>query len=280
MDFKFEESEKRIRLRKSKSDIFKKKKVVVSANSTPGTFWRVKAAIDYEGIYVSHSLWCFVPTNSEICLEIIMAILNSKLSNLYIENTNVGLYLRLDNILNIPFPELTFEQKESITKCIKEIENDIHVEQNRNSIDYILYDAFNLDDYDINLIESYYGTFTEKKANVDDEFDVDTIQITGNINKIDLDNKIIQVTFVECDEKKLVKINNEIPGWLLVESVPFVCSIKEEDFYEEEVQIMDVKPLQYVYLDDDEISNLVINNYNDYRYDRSELKYELVKEEA
>lgn len=273
-------NDKGLRLRVSKRDILESKKVIIPINSTPGTFWRVKAAIDYEGIYVSHSLWCFRSKDDSISLEVLVAILNSKIANLYLENNNLDMSLNSTNIRNIPFPELTLKQKQAITKCVMEIENDINIEKNINLIDSILYEAFKLNEEQINLIESYYSIFTKEKNDVKKTYNSDTVRVTGNINEIDLYNKIIKAIFVECDEEKTIKINNQIPGWLLTDKVPFVCSIKEDDFYEEEVEVMDVKPLQYAYLHDDEISNLVINSYNDYRYDKSELKYEIVKEEA
>lgn len=275
-----EKNGKRLRLRKSKDYIFSMRKIVLGANSTPGTFWRVKAAIDDEGIYVSHSLWCFISKQSDMPLEVIVAILNSKIANLYVGNTNVGLYLRLNNILNIPFPQLTFIQKQTIMKYTKQIEKGINVEKNMNCIDYILYDAFNLDQDDINLIESYYSVFTEKNFNVEEEIDVDSIEVTGSINKIDLENKVIEATFVECDEEKIIKVNKEIPGWLFVEKVPFVCRMSEEDFYKKNVQIMKVKPLQYTYLHDDEVNNLLINNFNDYECNKKQLEFYTAKEEA
>lgn len=275
-----EKNGKRLRLRKSKKDIFKMRKVVVGANSTPGTFWRVKAAIDNEGIYVSHSLWCFISNRLEIPLEVIVAILNSKLANLYVGNTNVGLYLRLDNILNIPFPELTDGQIEGIVRCVKELENRIDVEQNTNSIDYILYQAFNLDGNDIKIIESYYSTFTENNFELKEYRPSDTVQLTGEVKKIDLEKKIIKASLVECDEEKIIKINNEIPGWMMVENAPFICRILEDDFYEDEVNIMNISPLQYTYLDDSEHDNLLFNKFNDYKSHKQELEFYMVKEEA
>jgi len=268
---------KRLRLREEKRYIFEKRKIVVSANSTPGTFWRVKAAIDKEGVYVSHSLWCFV-SNNEMNLEVIMAVLNSKLSNVYVENTNVGRYLRRDNILNIPFPKLTDSQKGIITDLVKNIEAGICVEENKDKIDKIIYSAFELSDSDINAIESYYAIFNYDKFKEINESNIDTIQVTGKIKKVDFDNRTLEAMFVECDEIKIIKITKQIPGWLLVEDAPFVCRISEDDFYEDEVEIIDVEPIQYTYLSDSDVSSLVINHYNNYENRKEQIKF--VKEGA
>lgn len=273
-------NDKGLRLRSSKRNILENKKVVISINSTPGTFWRVKAAIDYEGVYVSHSLWCFTSKDESISLEVIAGILNSKIISLYIENMNLDMSLNSTNIRNIPFPELTFAQKEVITKYVKEIEKDINVQENTNSIDYILYEAFNLDEHDINVIESYYSVFTGNNSVVNNENNVDTIQVTGDMNKIDLENKTIEASFVECDEEKLIKISKEVPGWLLVENVPFVCRMSEDDFYEDKVKIMNVRPLEYTYLKDQELDSLLNNNFNNYENNREKIKFDIVKEEA
>lgn len=268
-----------LRLRESKRYIIEGKKVVIPRNSTPGTFWRVKAAIDYEGIYVSDLLWCFVP-KGDISLEVIAAILNSKITNLYLENENIGITLSSDNLLNIPFPKLTIDEQKDITEFVKEIENGINIEQNMNSIDYILYQAFNLDDNDIKIIESYCSAFTGVKYELNEHTEIDTVQITGEIKKIDLEKKIIKASFVECDEEKIIRINNEIPGWMMAEDTPFICRILEDDFYEDEVNIMDIRPLQYTYLNDSEYDNLLLNKFNDYKSHKQELEFYMVKEEA
>ena len=84
--------------------------------------------------------------------------------------------------------------------------------------------------------------------------------------------------FVECDEIKIIKITKQIHGWLLVEDAPFVCRISEDDFYEDEVEIIDVEPIQYTYLSDSDVSSLVINHYNNYENRKEQLKF--VKEGA
>lgn len=270
----------RLRLRKSKRKILESKKVVLCVNSTPATFSRLKAAIDHQGIYPSHSLWCFVPKSNYLSLEVIVAFLNSKITNLYVECENVGLYLRKENIINIPFPELDDEQKEFIKKCVKQIENDIDIENNMNSIDSILYKAFNLDANDVEIIESYYSKFSSYVFNTDREEAIDTIEVTGRVLDIDLDNKTIKASFVECEEEKIIEITGEIPGWLLAEEVSFVCRIPEEQFYEDEIKIMNIRPLQYTYLNDEEYQNLLMNKFNDYETKRKALKNKLIKEEA
>ncbi|OOP74679.1 N-6 DNA methylase [Clostridium beijerinckii] len=272
--------EKGVRLREEKRYILESQKVVVARNSTPGTFWRIKAAIDHEKLYPSHSLWCFISKDETVTLEVIAAVLNSKIANLFIEKENLEMNLVVNNLLKIPFPDLTSKQKEFITKFVKEIENGINIEQNMNSIDYILYEAFNLDDNDINIIESYYCAFTENNFELKEYRPSDTVQLTGEVKKIDLEKKIIKASFVECDEEKIIKINNEIPGWMMVENAPFICRILEDDFYEDEVNIMNVSPLQYTYLDDSEHDNLLFNKFNDYKSYKQELEFHMVKEEA
>ncbi|WBW98092.1 N-6 DNA methylase [Oceanirhabdus sp. W0125-5] len=276
-------NDKGLRLRGEKQNILKSKKVVIPINSTPGTFWRIKAAIDYEGIYPSHSLWCFVPKNENITLEVIVAILNSKITNLYLENVNLEMTLNSNNLRDIPFPDLTEKQKESIARCVKQIENDIESEENMKLIDDILYEGFNLSEDEIKCIESYYIKFTSSKCHIQNQNYVESIEVTGKVLDIDIDNKIIKASFVECEEEKFIKVTNEIPGWLLAEQAPFVCRMPEEDFYEEEISIMNVRPLQYTYLNDQDYQNLIINKFNDYkphRADRKKFQNYFLKEEA
>ena len=218
--------------------------------------------------------------NNTISLEIIVAVLNSKISNLYIENENIEMNLTGSNLLSIPFPELTTNQKECIIKCVKQIENDIDIENNMNSIDSILYEAFNLDDNNIKIIESYYSKFTSDTRNNTEEDAVDTIEVTGIVLDINLENKIIKASFVECEEEKSIEITSEIPGWLLAEDASFVCRMPEDEFYEDEIKIMDIRPLQYTYLNDEEYQNLLMNKFNDYEPKRKALKNKIIKEMA
>lgn len=270
-----------LRLRVSKRNILESEKVVIAINSTPGTFWRVKAAIDYEGIYVSHSLWCFVPKDKEnLSLEVIEGVLNSKITSLYLENKNLDMSLISDNIRNIPFPQLTFEEKRDITRYVKEIEENIYPEDNIRKIDFILYKAFGLDDYEINLIESYYENFTSGKITTKEEIKSDTVELTGYITEVDLDNNKIKANFIECNEEKIIKIDSEIPGWLLVENTSFSCRIDEEEFYESEFHIIEPTPVEYTYLKDEEINDLLISNYNNYESSKKKIELQTVKEDA
>lgn len=272
--------DKGLRLRASKRDILESKKVIMPINSTPGTFWRVKAAIDYEGIYVSHSLWCFVPKDNNISLEVIAGVLNSKITSLYLENHNLEMSLNSTNIRNIPFPKLTINEMREIEECVKRIEVGIDIQKNSNIIDYILYEAFKLDKKDIYIIENYYSIYNGFRIEENEEDDKDTVKVTGNISSIDINSNVIKATFVECDEEKIINIDNQIPGWLLTEKCPFTCDISESDFYEKQVNIANIKPLQYSYLSDSDISNLVANSFNDYNYDVDKIKYDIAKEEA
>ncbi|WP_025161850.1 HsdM family class I SAM-dependent methyltransferase [Paraclostridium bifermentans] len=259
--------DKGLRLRESKRDIIEGKKVVMPINSTPGTFWRVKAAIDYQGIYVSHSLWCFNSKEDLIPLEVIVAVLNSKITNLYLENKNLEMSLNSENIRNIPFPSLNEEQKHKIVKYVKEIEKNIEVSKNQDRIDYILYKAFNLCEHEIYEIESYYKVFTKGSKYINKNESIDTVQVGGTIGKVDLDNNIVTAEFVESYEEKVIRINENIPGWLLSEKVPFTCRITEDNFYEDEVEVMDVSPIQYMNLSEIELQNLKHTNFNDYKVD-------------
>ena len=184
----------------------------------------------------------------------------------------------MHNILNIPFPELTDSQKDIITDLVKNIEAGICVEENKDKIDKIIYSAFELSDSDINAIDSYYAIFNDDKFKEINESNIDTIQVTGKIKKVDFDNRTLEAMFVECDEIKIIKITKQIPGWLLVEDAPFVCRISEDDFYEDEVEIIDVEPIQYTYLSDSDVSSLVINHYNNYENRKEQIKF--VKEGA
>lgn len=271
---------KGLRLRDKNKDIFESPKVVIPINSTPGTFWRVKAAIDYEGIYVSHSLWCFIPNDKYMPLEVIAAVLNSKITNLYIESKNPEMSLTSENIRNTPFPKFTDKQKNIIVKCVKDIENNINILENKNIINDIVYKAFELSQDEIDSIEFIYSKFINGSDNIYKDECNDTVQVGGLVDKVDLENNIIKAQFVELYEEKLIKINENIPGWLLAEKgIQFKCNIEEKKFYDEEVEVTDVVPIQYTYLNDNKINDLKYNHFNDYKIDRHDYEENILKGE-
>ncbi|GAA0123810.1 hypothetical protein UT300018_31280 [Clostridium faecium] len=265
-----------LRLRENKREVLESHKVILLMNSTPGTFWRTKAAIDREGIYPSHSFWCMVPKNEQTSLEVIAALINSKLVNLYIGTNNRALNIKSDIILNIPMPDFTSEQKIEIKKLVQLIESSNDVSRNLEKMDKIIYSAFGLTNEEIYLVEQYYlnvsGSLEENLINIHDI--EETVEVTGRTISVDLDNNFIEVQFVECEEVKYVDVTEEVPGWLLNENLSFTCIIKEEDFYERHICIKNVRPLDYTYLNETEFNNL-LNNDLSYFYtndDKKELK--------
>ncbi|MCT4593934.1 MAG: N-6 DNA methylase [Anaeromicrobium sp.] len=258
---------KGLRLRERKRNLLEGVKVIFHMNSTPGTFWRTKAAIDREGIYPSHSFWCFVPKDNRISLEIIVALMNSKIINLYLGNKNRALNIKSDNFLNVPVPNLAETQRCEIEQLVRKIEKEQDNESSLRRIDELFYSAFNLTDSDIELVNDYYSKFTGEN-NVRDvyirEDTMDTMEVTGKTIDVDLVNNYIKVKFVECEEYKYIKIDNEIPGWLLNKDIKFVGKLKEDDFYEENVCLKNVKPLDFTYLNNSEFDDLLYSNFNDY----------------
>lgn len=269
--FKGKGNDKGLRLRENKKGILKGSKVILPMNSTPGTFWRIKAAIDREGIYPSHSFWCMVPRDGRTSLEVIAALINSKLINLYIGTKNRALNIKKDIIFSIPMPEFTSSQKTEIEQLVRLIEGDNEVEENLNIIDKIVYEAFNLTKEEIYLVEQYYknvsGTLQETFSDVNDINE--TVEVTGRTVGIDLDSNSIQVQFIECEDAKYISITEEIPGWLLNIDLPFTCVIKEEDFYEQHICVKNVRPLDYTYLNEVEFNRLLNNDFN-YFYSNDE----------
>lgn len=259
--------DKGLRLRESKRTLLEGSKVIFHMNSTPGTFWRTKAAIDREGIYPSHSFWCFVPKDNRITLEIIVALMNSKIINLYLGNNNRALNVKSSSFLNIPMPNLTETQKYEIEQLVRKIEIEQDNESSLRRIDEIFYNAFNLSSSEIELVNKYYSKFIKDNGASDGDIKEDTIEtmeVTGRTIDLDLVNNYIKVKFVECEECKYIKINNEIPGWLLNKDIKFVGKLKEDDFYEEYVCIKNVKPLDFTYLNESEFDDILYSNLNDY----------------
>lgn len=268
--FMGKENDKGLRLFENKRHILEGQKVIFNMNSTPGTFWRTKAAIDREGIYPSHSFWCFIPKDECISLEVIVSLLNSKIINMYLGNKNRALNIKSNTILNIPVPKFTDIDKVNLKKYILEIEKDKNNESlYQQKIDMIINKAFNLSDNEIELIEIYYKMFNNESNNAFNKFNdetivEETIEVTGSVVGVNKDDNKLLVKFIECDEEKYVEIDHEIPGWLLKKDTSFVCKLNEDDFYDEEICIKNVRALDFTYLSEEEAGNLITNNFNDY----------------
>lgn len=267
-DFVGKFNDKGLRLRETKRDILESKKVIMTMNSTPGTFWRTKAAIDYEGIYPSHSFWCLIPNNDRVSLEVIAALINSTLANLYIGNKNRALNIKKDIILSIPMPKFSDKQLEEITGLVGNIEESIFIDNYLERIDEIIYRAFNLTNAEIDIIKQYYSIISgcKKDKATNTEPRKENVEITGITINYDFEKNCIHAMIVESEDIKYIHITEDIPGWLLDSNVNFTCIINEEDLYNQFIKVKHVKPLDYVYLEESEFNNLLNNDF--YYFDK------------
>lgn len=267
-NFRGKGKDKGLRLFESKRAVLENAKVIFNMNSTPGMFWRTKAAIDRVGIYPSHSFWCFAPKDDKTSLEVIAALLNSKIANLYLGSKNRALNIKSESVLSIPMPDLSSKQREVLEQLVQLIEEKKDVQVNIDKIDEILYHAFALNSEEIELVEQYYSTFNDRTSRGTDNIEETAtfIEVTGRILEIDLTSGYLAVKFVESDYTKYVKVDKHIPGWLLHKDTLFVCKLDEDDYYEEYVCVSNIRPLDFTYLDDEQFESMLYNNLNDYAY--------------
>lgn len=107
--------------RRDKAWIFKARKVIVSRHATWGSAWRVRAAVDERGLFVSDQFNALVPA-PPVTPEVVAALFNSALVNCWLKLANPAFSTTLKQMLLLPVPdELDFvlvERMEHLARAL------------------------------------------------------------------------------------------------------------------------------------------------------------------
>lgn len=90
--------------RRQRAWIFRARKVVVSRHATWGSAWRVRAAIDEAGLFLSDQFVALVPL-PPLTPEYVAALFNSALANCWLKLVNPAFSTNLEHMLQLPVPD-------------------------------------------------------------------------------------------------------------------------------------------------------------------------------
>ena len=104
------------------------------------------------------------------------------------------------------------------------------------------------------ILEKYWKN--EPKVDANNLEIGDKWTLTGNVKKVDSKNLEIEVEFYSLDLTKTIRMQGNMPGWLLEEGTEFSCTISNEDMdniKEREIQLYDITPINYSYMSLEEL---------------------------
>jgi len=99
---------------------WEKPKVLLNAHRTSRGVWRYAAFIDKEGIISLKNFIALWPNQQDDSIEYLAAILNSPLANAFVAAHERSRDNRVKTIRNIPVPELSYYDKQSIDQLVQE----------------------------------------------------------------------------------------------------------------------------------------------------------------
>lgn len=264
---------KGLRLRYKYRELYESEKVLIKRSSTPGTFWCINAAIDREKCYPGSSYYCVIPKNENLTVEELVAVINSRAANAYIRKLTRKRTLTVDVINMLPVPVFNETQKKMIIELVRKIEF-LKLEENQKKViaqyerilNEIINEAYGLNEKDIELLNEYYMQFKNEYPSKQKEKEVceDKMwSVTGEIIDIDYDNMIIKAEFVEFNDIRNVEIAPNLPGWMVRKGICFKADISERAMNEVNIKIFNPKPLNYSYLNDNDLQNYILQNVFD-----------------
>jgi len=250
---------------KHENDFRKPGKIILNTNRPPDSGWRIYGAIDEgingKGFFPSNGLYCITP-KSDLSLEEIVAVINSPISNIYIDYLTRKQQFSTKNVESIPFPSFSDMERTQIISIVQSImqlnrNNDNNIKNIQNLIsklDDLIFKAYGITNSEIKEIFTFLGgnnmrpgrewKFKEldKENNVserpefsDQEFDFDRYQkskiITGSTINVD-NNKIrlflIGVDGFDYEDETWISIPVEMPGWALRPGVSFEVYLESD----------------------------------------------------
>lgn len=250
---------KGLRLRRDYKWIYEaKQKVLIKMSSTPGESNCISAVIDDGQCVPSHSFFAVVSNTDNISNEAICALINSKLINAFVRKECVKRTIPTGVVRRIPIPVFSCEDIKQIDSVFRQIKtayadkNYILLSHMQNELNDIIYKAFELTEEEVELVEDYYKIYSGNSDGKEDILDFSTyINVSGEVEDIDINRHICKVSLIECDMTEIV-INPSIPGWFLRKGAEFSAKMYKGELY-------DVKPLVYSYLKDEEVMSFFSN---------------------
>ncbi|MFX0138266.1 MAG: N-6 DNA methylase [Candidatus Hodarchaeota archaeon] len=246
-------------------DFRKPGKIILNTNRPPDSGWRIYGAIDEgingKGFFPSNGLYCIKP-KSNISVEEIVAIINSPISNIYIDYLTRKQQFSIKNVESIPFPNFSEEDRSQIISIVQSImrlkkSNSNQLEKIQNFIvqlDKLIFDAYGISIDEKQEILTFLGgnkmrpgrewefsylneekDVSERPEFSDQEFDFQRYQkskiITGSTIDV-VGDKIrlflIGVNGFDYEDETWISIPPEMPGWALRPGVSFEVYLESD----------------------------------------------------
>ena len=156
---------------RNKEELDLKEKILVQAVRNERLKRRIVAAIDDSGIYSTQGLFNIIPKTEEYSLYFLICILNSNAMNYIFATKFLNLGIKKDYLNKIEFPRLSLEEQEPFIKLSKErieLGKQLKINQNpndqarindrisdiENNINKLIYRLYDLNEEEINIVES------------------------------------------------------------------------------------------------------------------------------
>ena len=162
--------------------------------------------------------------------------------------------LDIRTIKQIPVPKFTKSDRKQIIQIVHCLEKENGNYEKIEKLNEIINNAFKLKDEEKEILEKYWKN--EPKVDANNLEIGDKWTLTGNVKKVDSKNLEIEVEFYSLDLTKTIRMQGNMPGWLLEEGTEFSCTISNEDMdniKEREIQLYDITPINYSYMSLEEL---------------------------
>ena len=260
---------------------FKSEKVLLNTARNSLSKWRIYSTIDRLGFYVGNGFYILYDKKSSVSYEEIVAIINHPITSLFIDKYNKKKYINMDIVKKIPFPKFNETQKHRIINNVnKVIELKCKGSDNWQyevclligEIDTIIYDAFEVPEFERINIEGYFSDvyrpgeewkyFTDGKA-TPTHTDLPSIErtwiISGIVKSIDTDKKAVTLSVDEYKDNQTIPIPLTMPGWALEQGTVFEAEIpftQRKEVSLNNISFLSFRMIDYGYLSDDEFDTM------------------------
>ncbi len=264
---------------------FKRKnvKVLVNSGMAPTSRWRLRAAIDREGYFVSQVMHLlFVKQGASADLEVLAAVLNGHVANAFIDSFARKRWITEKNIEGIPIPRLSDRRKNDIIEAVRTIEKakksmarrgdliselEMTVRTSTKNIDAILFEGYGLSDMERKRMLDFLEAGDEEHGRpIVSSRLLDLGKVTGRIYRVDPESQTMQVWILgygNTTEPEDLSIPDSLPGWALRGNMDFEATIALDQGRKpasvRDMSFLEFKLLRNAYLSDTEIDDKYAN---------------------
>ncbi len=264
-------------------------KVLVNANRAPGNPWRVYAAIDELGYFPSQGFHCLTAIDRLVSLEELVAVLNSSISNAWVDSLNRKRWITRRTLRDMPFPVFTNDARESIITRVRQVMAlkrlaSVGSEKRYSEIDAIRELVYSIDDLVCNafgvgsdgrkMLNKYFAGY--QRPGIEWEGFIQPIvedaevpngrlwPITGQVLEVDADNGVLTLWVRGYNEEHPLHIGipETMPGWAIRQGARFQAEIPWESRNSESLivsEITNFRPLDFSYTTTEDLVALLNN---------------------